>query len=658
MKTKRQTDHVVKAGKQSSSDPYTFVLSDETVDRMGDVIRAKGWKLGDFQKNPIALFGHQHSFPIGTWKDVKVVGKRLLGTLELAAEGTSERIDEIRRLIEQRILKAVSVGFSIQKHEPFDKSDPWGPWDIKEAALHETSVVSVPANQNALAIAKGLGVSDDTLELVFGRLPADRKTRRSLSADQTAPSKPRKKEHPMKLGDKIVAAKDNLEDLREQVGDIVKGAEDTGRGLLSEETDQIEVLQEEIEVAEKALKGLETAEKALAGRAEKREKANVNLIPATVKASDNPADLIFKMAHVKLRAYVEKKAPETVVQERYGHDGRVEAIMKAATEPAYTNVVGWAQELTDTALVGFMNELLPVSIYGNLASRGTSIPFGMNNAITIPSRSGSGNVSGSFVGEGASIPVKQDHYGSQTLNRYKAAVITSFSKELQRVSNPQIESLLRKAIVDDTGVMLDSVLMDPSATAVAGIRPASPWVGSDTQASSGVDLPSILTDLRFLIDTLSAANAGRAPVIVMNPARVLGLGLLTNANGAFVFKDEIAAGNIMGIPLVSSTNCPADQVYIMDTADFATAFGTPEFDVSEQATLVMADDDGVAPTMADTNAVNQDGSLNISDAAGTSPATVVRSMFQTWELGLRMVMPISWAQIRPNTVAWLSAVAW
>lgn len=165
----RNPDQIqIKAGTQSESDPYKFVMSDETVDRMGDVIRAKGWDLTSFKSNAIALFGHSHDFPIGTWKDVSVIGKRLIGTLELAEIGTSERIDEVRKLLEQRILKAVSVGFSIIDYEPMDKSEPFGGWDIKKAELHETSVVSVPANPSAVLLAKSMGISAETRNAIFG----------------------------------------------------------------------------------------------------------------------------------------------------------------------------------------------------------------------------------------------------------------------------------------------------------------------------------------------------------------------------------------------------------------------------------------------------------------------------------------------------------
>ncbi len=462
----------------------------------------------------------------------------------------------------------------------------------------------------------------------------------------------------MKLGDKIVAAEEHVDHLRSQVADILKGIEDEGRDLLDEETDQIEALEGEIVSAEKGLKGLKAAEKALARRAEAAKPAGGNTVPAVAKANEKASDIIFKMAHVHLRAYVEKKSPELVVKERYGSDPRVEAVIKAATDPAYTNVDGWAQQLTDNALVGFINELEPVSIYGRLAAAGVAIPFGGNNAVTMPFRSGNGQVPGSFVGEGNTIPVKQGQFSTVVFNRYKAAVITAFSKELQRVSNPQIEGLMRSAIITDTGIMLDNVVMDAGSAAVAGIRPASPFNGGSTQASAGDTLENILTDLRFLMDTLSAANAGRMPYLILNPSRLTGLSMLTNANGSFVFREEIAQGRLMGIPLIVSTNCPSDQVYIIDCADFGTAFGNPEFDVSEQATLVMADDDGVAPTMADTNAISAAGSLHVSDAAGTTPPTAVRSMFQTWEMALRMVLPISWGMMRAGTVAYVTAVSW
>ncbi len=143
-------DTVFKSGTQSTDDPLEFVLSDESVDRMGDVIRAGGWDLKAFKANPIALLGHDHSSILGVWENVRVEGKKLLGSLKLAKPGTSELIDTVRSLLDQRILKSVSVGF-----QPIEATPrKGGGYDFIKSALHEVSVVAVPANPNALAMLK------------------------------------------------------------------------------------------------------------------------------------------------------------------------------------------------------------------------------------------------------------------------------------------------------------------------------------------------------------------------------------------------------------------------------------------------------------------------------------------------------------------------
>ncbi len=158
-------DTVFKAGRQSEADPFDFVLSDESVDRMGDVIRADGWNLKSFKSNPIALFGHSHDQILGVWENVRVEGKQLMGRLKMAKPGTSPLVDTVRSLIDQRILKAVSVGFQPIEAEPRKSG---GGYDFIKSALHEVSVVAVPANPNALAVAKAL--SPDIAEKLFVQL--------------------------------------------------------------------------------------------------------------------------------------------------------------------------------------------------------------------------------------------------------------------------------------------------------------------------------------------------------------------------------------------------------------------------------------------------------------------------------------------------------
>lgn len=165
--------HKIAADKR---DGLTFVLSDETPDRMGDVIKADGWVLTNFKKNPIALFGHRSDFPVGSWANLRVENTALLGDLQLAPRGTSARIDEVVSLVEADVLRAVSVGFRPMKSEPRNPEKPYdGELFIKQE-LVECSVVAVPANPNALAVAKSLNISDDIRKLVFAETGNKRET--------------------------------------------------------------------------------------------------------------------------------------------------------------------------------------------------------------------------------------------------------------------------------------------------------------------------------------------------------------------------------------------------------------------------------------------------------------------------------------------------
>ena len=146
-----------KAGRQSAEDPFRFIMSTASTDRMGDVIEQDGWDLRPFKQNPIALFQHNADKPIGVWEDVRVEAGKLTGRLKLAARGTSQFLDELHALIEQRILKAVSVGFRPLKHEPLEKG---GGYRFLKQELMECSLVSIPANSEALSIAKSMEVRD------------------------------------------------------------------------------------------------------------------------------------------------------------------------------------------------------------------------------------------------------------------------------------------------------------------------------------------------------------------------------------------------------------------------------------------------------------------------------------------------------------------
>lgn len=132
----------------------TFRMSDESVDRDNDILVAAGWKLDNFRKNPVFQPMHEsREFPLGRFERVWVADKELLGTVRFADEGTSDAADLAYRLYKQGIMNAVSVSFSAEKGD-YEENEHGG-YTYNALELLECSAVPVPANPNALAIAKG-----------------------------------------------------------------------------------------------------------------------------------------------------------------------------------------------------------------------------------------------------------------------------------------------------------------------------------------------------------------------------------------------------------------------------------------------------------------------------------------------------------------------
>jgi len=151
----------------SADNPIPFTLSTSAVDSDNDIVK-QNWNLSLFKNNPIALFGHKsRDLPIGTWNNVRVAGGELKGELLLAKQGTSEFIDTVRSLVEQKILKSISVGFQSKNPSPRDPDKPWDGYILDDNLLLEASLVNIGANPDALmAATKSMHVSIETKNLI------------------------------------------------------------------------------------------------------------------------------------------------------------------------------------------------------------------------------------------------------------------------------------------------------------------------------------------------------------------------------------------------------------------------------------------------------------------------------------------------------------
>jgi len=122
--------------------------STNVVDRVKDIVEPKAFEktMNTFMKIATLLFNHDLNQPIGTVIGYKITDKGLWIRAKIG-QGF-EPADTVWKMIEQGIVKTFSIGFSIPEGgEEWTKD---GIRVIKELDLHEISVVTVPANHEAI----------------------------------------------------------------------------------------------------------------------------------------------------------------------------------------------------------------------------------------------------------------------------------------------------------------------------------------------------------------------------------------------------------------------------------------------------------------------------------------------------------------------------
>ena len=110
--------------KSASYDPKTrsfdAVLSDERVDRDGEIIRQAAWEenIDTFLKNPQMLYNHNPFIPpIGRWEEIQVGknGKPTVGKGVFRPEGDDELTDNLALAVEKGFISSIPVGFRTLK---------------------------------------------------------------------------------------------------------------------------------------------------------------------------------------------------------------------------------------------------------------------------------------------------------------------------------------------------------------------------------------------------------------------------------------------------------------------------------------------------------------------------------------------------------------
>lgn len=313
-------------------------------------------------------------------------------------------------------------------------------------------------------------------------------------------------------------------------------------------------------------------------------------------------DIISRGVAARFIAWARKQPLENVVAEKFGGNSLV---LRAAVNPAMTNVAGWAAELVGDA-IGPFAALAPSSAYAQLAARGARVSFNANGTISFPSEVYSQDiVDGLFIAEGNPIPVVSFEFDGGNLTPRKAAAIVTWTREMAKATPFSISSVFAALLESYVGFAADSILLSD----LVGTANYPAGIGYDAiavaPAAAGAPADRILADLRNLAQAIADVGPLVRPVYIMSAANKVAV-------------DAVYPGlDVIGSPSLALTN--AHKVYCIDAASFVSGEGdTADVDFGEEATLHME---------------------TVPMPLTASPT---RSLFQTASVGARVISSLDW----------------
>lgn len=185
-----------------------------------------------------------------------------------------------------------------------------------------------------------------------------------------------------------------------------------------------------------------------------------------------------------------------------------------------------------------------------------------------------------YVGENKNINPSQQKFGMLQLSEKKLAAIVPVSNDLLRNSSGRADAIVRNDMVRSLGLREDLAFIrgDGTENTPKGMRywADTANVFAATQSGASATVAEVIADLGKAVRLLEEGNvpmenAGWA----FTPRVKWFLRTLVNANGQYIFRDEIDNGTLLGFPFATTTQIPNNlggganesEIYL---ADFST----------------------------------------------------------------------------------------
>ncbi|MES2634031.1 MAG: phage major capsid protein [Pseudomonadota bacterium] len=644
------------------------IATSPSVDRMGDIVEMDGVEVA--ADIPLFLY-HDSTKTVGRAQFGKPTKKGIPFTAQLPKvmeEGLlKQRVDEAWQMLRYKLINAVSIGFRALEYSFIEG----GGIRFAKTEVMELSLVPVPAQPDAVIqslksadpVARAAVITQiksidqqqrRTVPGASGALPGGRPDAgKSGSPDASGTQRPASggfsfsrstKGIPMKTLQEMIEARsqksarmNELVDLRKQenrqfTADEGKEFDDLDSDV-SELDDEIRIKRFEERQA--------NAGTLVRGKSSEEGSASRGGLSFVRKADPDEAfkgqaftrKLIAKAAAFAAMREGNFTTPAQIAEHRWGksHPNLVNVI-KAGVAGGGTGSGEWGAELaqSDSRYTGdFIEYLYSLTVFDRLPLR--SVPA------RVHIKGQDGAATGYWTGESRAIAVSKPDFSDVELTPLKVGAIAVCSKELIADSSPSAEMWIRDSIAQASGQRVDTTFLG-AAAASAGVSPAGILNGLSGLAPSGTDSAALRADLMALyVDFLAAKNASGL-VQIMTPSMAKAISLMVNALGQTEFPTINAnGGTLLGDQVFTGDNVTPGNWILLKPSD-----------------IWKIGDGGIDVSMSDTATIEQDSAPAGAGDTPTAASATLMSLWQTEQVGFKVVRRINYAKRRTSAVKFLA----
>lgn len=172
-------DYQIKALDSDEREQFTFIITNDAMDRACDIVEPDGLDITNYLRNPVVLKIHNdQAWPIGKCVDLRRVDNGWQGTVQFCPGDypvVGPDAEFCRRALRDGFISAVSIGFRALNYSINDE----GGMLITESELLEFSIVPVPCHQEALLVPRlPIEESEKSIEIEEPVIPNTKKINR------------------------------------------------------------------------------------------------------------------------------------------------------------------------------------------------------------------------------------------------------------------------------------------------------------------------------------------------------------------------------------------------------------------------------------------------------------------------------------------------